>query len=321
MLDIWNPHAFIGISDILRKVKPDIVHTHNLNGLSLGSVSSVLSLGLPLVHTCHDFSLLCPFATLSCPFRDSGTCIKPSHLCKIYRILKKMFMDGKPDIVIFPSRATQRIYLDNRFFLKTKKQILYYCIPELPLQKAQKEKENGHFNLLYVGQLVQHKGVHILIEAFKSISDPNLRLDIVGEGGYKRYLQELAGNDPRIIFHGQIPVSSIRPYYENADITIVPSLWQEVLGIVILESFSASTPVIASNIGGISEIVKPGHNGFLFEPSDAKGLAVILERVIRNPELLKKISFNARESAGEFTVGEHVGKLLELYKEAQEISR
>ena len=232
-----------------------------------------------------------------------------------------MFIDGKPDMVIFPSRATQRIYLDNRFFLKTQKQILYYCIPELLVQKEQKKKENGHFNLLYVGQLVQHKGVHILIEAFKSISDPNLRLDIVGDGGCKRYLQELAGNDSRIIFHGQIPASSIRSYYENADITIVPSLWQEVLGIVILESFSASTPVIASNIGGISEIVKSGHNGFLFEPADAKALAVILERVIRDPELLKKLSFNARESAGEFTVGEHVGKLLELYKEAQEFSR
>lgn len=102
--DINNLHSNFLISRILREEKPDIVHTHNLDGLSLSVVKAVKNFGFNLVHTCHDFSLLCPYATLICPRKQNGFCEKPNFFCGIYRYLKKKAINDKPDCVIFPSK-------------------------------------------------------------------------------------------------------------------------------------------------------------------------------------------------------------------------
>jgi glycosyltransferase involved in cell wall biosynthesis len=315
-LDMNNPHSRFLISRILRKEKPDIVHTHNLNGLSLGVVLAVKDLGFNLVHTCHDFSLLCPYATLTCSGKRNVFCEKPNFFCGIYRCLKKKVINDKPDYIIFPSKSTMQIYQENGFFLNTQTDIVPCCIEAAPKFEVDKTGLKT-FDILYAGQLVYHKGVQILLDAFKALEYGFLRLHIVGDGEYKEELVRRAAGDKRVTFYGKVPNSQIGRFYSQADVTVVPSIWLEVLGIVILESLSSGTPVIGSDIGGIPEIIRDGFNGFVFKRGDSKSLAEILRKVVLDQGMLKKLRENSLVSAKVFMIDEHVLKLETIYQKVR----
>jgi len=318
ILDIWNLHAYLLIRSILKAEQPDIVHTHNLSGFSVSAVTAIKSLGLPLVHSCHDFSLLCPYATFACPLKKYQYC-SSSHFCsRLYQKSRELFIGTKPQEVIFPSKFSAGIFQRSNFFKGASSNILPYCVE--PSKAQSKHKRGEYFNILYVGQLVQHKGVHFLIEAFKGLPFQNIKLHIVGKGDYAGKLKALAGSDKRIIFHGSIPNNKLAQFYLSADVTVAPSLWPEVLGIVILESLSMGSPVIASSIGGITEIIQDGYNGFLFPAGDAQGLKDILEKLIRAPAVLEAIRQNARDSSLAFSTAEHCKRLIAIYRKAKGIN-
>ncbi len=320
LLDIFNFHAENTIFRIIKKERPDVVHTHNLNGFSLGIMKQIKKLRIPLVHTVHDFGLLCPYTNLVCvDSRSDGArsviCNYPKLPCIIYRKLKKNLSDNAADIIIFPSEATADIFHANKFFLDSRDTILPYCF-ELK-DKAEKEKKiNSFFDILFVGQLVKHKGVQVLIEAFRALPEEQARLHIVGSGDYTQWLKEMAAVDKRIKFYGKISHDHVRRFYEMADITVIPSIWPEVLGIVILESLSIGTPVIGSAIGGIPVIIKDGYNGFLFEPGNSAQLKQIIQNIMHDQGCLERLRFYAVESVTSFTVYEHTKKIVEVYQKA-----
>ncbi len=127
MLDIWNPHSFLAVRSILKQVNPDIVHTHNLNGLSL-SIGGILDRGaFKWVHTAHDFSFLCPLATLRCLHNASPyLCHRKISPCGVYRLLKKRLIDNRPDLVVFPTQACREVFRERGFFASQNHIILPY---------------------------------------------------------------------------------------------------------------------------------------------------------------------------------------------------
>ena len=312
-LDLWNPHSYLVIRQILNLIQPDIVHTHNLNGFSLSVIDAVGRARFPLMHTCHDFSLLCPYATFKCPLREDASCSRPLFVCNVYRQLKKAVIANKPAVVVFPSKSTQSEYVKNNFFPLSRQEVLHYCIGSVTMNTRER-KEEEPFNILYVGQLTEHKGVQVLINAFKGLSYGNANLHIVGSGDYGLTLKRMAGNDERIFFYGKVENADVTKFYAMADVTVVPSIWPEVFGIVILESFSHGVPVIGSNIGGIPEVIKEGYNGFMREPGDFQGLKDSLEKIIDNFFLLRSMRINALESSRLFDINKHVGELTKIYK-------
>jgi glycosyltransferase involved in cell wall biosynthesis len=231
-----------------------------------------------------------------------------------------MIIDNKPDIIIFPSQFTFDTYLKNNFFKNSAKEILYNCIEPIKVELS-KNLSDEYFNILYVGQLSQHKGVHVLIEAFKNLAYEKSKLHIVGDGDYESNLKKIAGGDTRIVFYGKVSNLDMGRFYHLADITVMPSLCQEVLGIVILESFSAGVPVIGSRIGGIPELIKDGHNGFIFKPGNHEELKSILEKIIFKRELLQQLKINALDSSRRFGIDAHIAGLEEIYKKAMGLNR
>ncbi len=102
--------------------------------------------------------------------------------------------------------------------------------------------------------------------------------------------------------------------YKMANVTVVPSILYDNSPMVVYESFMCSTPVVASRIGGIPELVKHGYNGFLFEPGDNTELAKILNMVSRDPEILKKLEIGAYKSSKKYDIEKHIDKLEEIYR-------
>lgn len=147
----------------------------------------------------------------------------------------------------------------------------------------------------FIGSISEHKGAHVLIEAVTSLpASLHCTLRIYGNEqdspNYARHLRALAGKDPRIVFLGTFPNAQIGEVLSDIDALCVPSIWLENIPLVLLSAQAAGVPILATNLGGMSEVVHHGVNGFVFPPSDHKALARIIGNLIRDPALLAKVT-------------------------------
>lgn len=167
----------------------------------------------------------------------------------------------------------------------------------------------------FVGTLAPHKGPDTLVRAFRRLPDSvDVTLAVHGGGkGYESYvgeLRDLAGDDPGISFPGAFSRGELRGVLEGLDVLVVPSRWYENAPGVIFEAFAAGMPVVATNLGGMSEFVRHEANGLLFAPDDAEDLARQLRRLAEEPGLLAEL----RAGIGPVkTVGGYADELLNLY--------
>ncbi len=148
----------------------------------------------------------------------------------------------------------------------------------------------------YIGQIIPVKGVHLLLSAFvsTSISDQaglSIYGDISKAPDYVEELKSLAkDNDKSIKFCGAFPHEQLGEILSEIDILVVPSAWHENNPRVIQEAFASKTPVIASNVGGITEFVKHEVNGLVFERNNVADLAHQLWRIVTEAGLLERLS-------------------------------
>lgn len=160
----------------------------------------------------------------------------------------------------------------------------------------------------YVGTLAHHKGVHVLVEAFRVVRG-EARLRVHGREtdfpDYAERLRALAGEDERIEFAGPFDVEQLGDVLLAVDVLVVPSIWYENTPFVVLEAFAAGVPVIATDLGGLSELVRDGVDGELFPRGDHADLARRMQALVDDRERIdayrrgvgpvKSLSRNASE--------------------------
>lgn len=174
----------------------------------------------------------------------------------------------------------------------------------------------------YVGRLVSEKGVPVLLGACSILAAQgfSFRLKIVGDGDQKKHLEQSSaelGLGSHVAFLGAIPVNEIPQLLHDAIAVIMPSIWEDVAPLVAYEQLMHGHLVIASDIGGLGEIV--GDVGLKFPPGDAHALAACMRRVIEEPSLAKDLRSRARQRAQEdFTLESMVANHLSVFKELAE---
>ncbi len=154
------------------------------------------------------------------------------------------------------------------------------------------------FRIVFVGRLVERKGVTHLIEAVRRLPvELRPHLTVIGEGPERQALEaqvQVAGLERRVAILGRIPDESLREAYAGSDVMVLPSILDsrgdtEGLGVVLLEAMSYGIPVVASDIGGITDIIESGKSGLLVPPADPERLAQALERIARDPALARRL--------------------------------
>ena len=135
------------------------------------------------------------------------------------------------------------------------------------------KKENAKLVLLYVGQIEYHKGITVLIDTVERLHSDEFELHIAGGGSLLEEIKKRTEKLPHVHIHGRVEKEKLRELYKTADITVVPSLCYENSPTVIFESFSFHTPVLASKIEGIAELIEEGKNGITCEAGNVNKLA------------------------------------------------
>jgi glycosyltransferase involved in cell wall biosynthesis len=169
----------------------------------------------------------------------------------------------------------------------------------------------------YLGQLEPHKGVHLLLAAFRQLihSPGACELILHGpppeESRYQRVLSELAHGNPSIIFAGPYPNRQVGQVLSGLDVIVVPSLWYESRPTVIVEAQAARTVVVAARLGGAAELVRHDEDGLLFETGCVESLAGQLQRLLDEPGLLARLQAGIRPVP---TITEEATALITLYE-------
>lgn len=172
-------------------------------------------------------------------------------------------------------------------------------------------KLRDSFYITFVGSLVKRKGVDLLIEAFKMIKDENITLLILGKGPLETVLKKMVEDDKRIEFLGYKEDSI--SYIKASDLFILPS-FSEGIPNVVLEALACETPVIATNVDGIPEIIENKVNGLLISPGNPKLIKEAIEYAIENYEEMKKFAKEGKRVLDKFRREVIVSKFEEIFR-------
>jgi len=181
------------------------------------------------------------------------------------------------------------------------------------------------FELLFVGRLVERKGVHLLLDALASLpAERRALLHVVGDGPDRAKLEEQARRlelGGRAIFHGFVSKEELQRRLETCDAFVLPAVVDakgdtEGLGVVLIEAMSYARPVIASAAGGIVDIVRDRRNGLLVPPGDAPALAAAIAGMMDDPARAREFGLNGREDvAANFSWDVIADRLAEIYRD------
>ena len=175
--------------------------------------------------------------------------------------------------------------------------------------------------VLYVGRLVEEKGLHTLIEAFEMLNHDNVSatLIIVGEGPIKEDLTaEVRKRGLQGVIHiiGFVDEAMLIALYRSSNIFVLPSVY-EPFGIAVLEAMASRIPVVVSDVGGLSEIVEHGLTGLKFQPSDPVSLAASIRRLLEEGSLARELTQNAyRMLAEKYSWDVAAERTLRVYERA-----
>jgi len=176
-----------------------------------------------------------------------------------------------------------------------------------------KNIQEEKLNLLYVGQLEEHKGIRFLIESL-SESEFNWQLNVIGTGSIKKDLVAIGKGN--VQFHGQVDNTEIGKYLSSTDVLVMPTLCYENSPTVISEAHHNNCLVLASDIGGIPDLVKDGANGILFTPRDVDAMAEAIIKLLLDRELRRKMGNEGKKLAyPAYDASVMVRKIEGLYKD------
>lgn len=291
---------------------PDIVHVHwpvphawfgavarAFGGSGTALVSSFYSVELHWVR--QRLPALTPFLRWTIESADAVTAISTSTASAVRRIADR-------DVRVIPFAAAVETAEGDA--------------PETPSASA----TGGPFTILFVGRLVERKGVEVLVQALSLLpAGLDVRLVVVGEGpraGAIRSAAERAGVSELVELTGRVGDDRLREAYTRADLFVLPAIVDakgdtEGLGVVLLEALRSGLPVVASDAGGIPDIVRDGETGWLVPPGDARALALAIAEVQADPaEASRRVDSGRQLTEERFSLPGIVEALSACYEDA-----
>jgi glycosyltransferase involved in cell wall biosynthesis len=337
---LYSLEAKRKFTQLIKDFQPDIIHIHNIyHQLSPSILDAAAHAKIPVVMHLHDYKLICPNHAL---FTEGAYCerCRPQHYlqCLKHRCVKNSLSAS--------ALATLEMYLHHSVLKIYEKRVNLFIAPSIFMKntvgrfgqdekkirviynpygqefssdnqtKEQTENKNTTDNnqenyFLYFGRLSEEKGLPILVQAAALAGQ---KVKIAGDGPEEAALQTLAAKlKAPVEFLGLKTAAELKPLIRDSQAVIIPSIWGENMPLSLLETFSLGKPVIASNIGGMPEIVHDKVNGLLCNPGDVKNLA---EKMLTISKLDgRALGKNARDAVKDLTPEKNTAAVITVYQE------
>lgn len=281
---IWNQQTYETVREILHQERPDVVHAHNTFPLMSPALHQAVAANrIPLVQTLHNYRLICAGATL---YRDGQVCedclrsLTPWPAVKraCYRGSRLATATTSAMMLVHGAAGTWKkisTYVVLTGFAKRK-----FVEGGLPAERIAIKPnflardpgigsgEGGY--ALFAGRLVEEKGVRSLLRAWQKL--PNRHLKIAGDGPLRPFVEQQARDMSHVECLGRCEHEAIIHLLKQARFLVFPSEWYEGLPMIIIESLACGTPVLASGLGSMAELIEDGVSGRLFVPGDIESL-------------------------------------------------
>ena len=300
-------HAVLRFArNLLQNGHYDLLHVAHPMRLT-AFAEAAIELGISYVLTLTDFWILCPKINLQTSF--GNLCFGPeagqvcSQLCPELqssfiqaRIASARKLLHAASAVVVPSQFAASII--QKEFADLRTTVIPHGVNVTPAHPNQRKSPNTVF--AYCGGLSPHKGVHTLLNAFRSLNHERAELRIYGaasaqEKDYEQRLHQLAANDERIKFCGAYSNESLGEVFQAIDVLVIPSLVYETYSFSLHEAFASNVPVIASAIGVLAEKVEDTVTGLTFAVGNQDELARKMMLLIENPSILQSMKRNLGE--------------------------
>lgn len=324
----------------LIEAAPDVVHVMHLMGLSPRFIGMAHDRGAAVVVSLQDFHFACPLVQLRkrsgelCDGPDGGrecarTCFAEEGPSARLRwglraaYYRRLLVTAER--LVCPSRYVAAYF--RAFGVDPARvRIVPNGVAIDPVDPAllarSTPKQRGILNLAFLGSVVIHKGLHVILEALRGAGLDAVELRVLGplaESGYVRRLRTEAAAIPgvKLRFYGPYATAELPYLLSDVDCVITPSEWPETFAIVTREAFVLGIPVVVTRLGALPEAVTDGENGFTFDPRRPEELAAILRRLVDEGGLIGRLREGARKTRV-WTVGEHADAVRAVYAEALE---
>jgi len=318
---VYSREARAQFGRLLHRLQPDLIHIQSLHGHITPSVLfEAENRDIPVVWTLHDYKLLCPnthflidgtgeiceacsggkffqAALKRCKKNSRAASTVASIEAYVHQWLK---IRDRVRFFISPSKFLRSKFIENNF---PAEQVIHLpnMLPEsFSMQRHPERTFEGQAEnyFLFYGRITNIKGIDTLLQAARI--KPGIRFKLVGaaDQAYKPVLQSLPSN---VEYSSPKTGRSLKREIMNARAVIVPSIWYENQPYSILEAFSQGKPVIASDLGGMPELVEDHKRGLLFAPGDADALATSISVLHHSPDQAKSYG----QAAQEYVFNEH----------------
>jgi len=332
---IWNRAAYRELRSLIRRVRPELCHFHNIFPLmSPAAYHAARAERTPVVVTMHNYRLACPGATLlrnGIPCEDCvGKAVAwPGILHGCYRDSHVASAGVAAISALHRLRGTWGIaerYIALTGFARQK--LIDGGLP------AHKITVKPNFisadpgvssvrqpNALFVGRLGPEKGIPTLIDAWRVLGK-RLPLKILGDGPLAPLVAQAARDGIGIEWVGSVDRTQVINEMQQAQLLVLPSICYEGLPLTLVEAFSTGLPVIASSLGSLPELVDHGRTGLLFRAGDPQSLIEAINLALDNPATLAVMRIEARRKYEDrYTADKNYAALLEIYKSVLESRR
>lgn len=325
---IWSGRTVHDLETLAVRFRPDVIHAHNTFPLVSPSLYWAANrLRVPVVQTLHNFRLMCLNALY---LRDEKVCEDCTGQLPWRGVVRGCYRGSKPASAVLGSMLAAHRFIGTyrskvaRFIALNEFCRAKFIEGGLPADRivikpnfvdAPPAPTTSRSGLLYVGRLSREKGIATLAQAMRLLT--GMHLNVAGDGPEAALLDAVPG----VTRLGSLSRDAVRKHMEQAVALVVPSIWFETFGLVVVEAFAAGMPVIASRIGALADIVSDGETGLLFEPGNAKDLADKLSWASRHPAEMAAMGVAARAKfEASFSPEANYQQLMDIYQQAIDFS-
>ncbi len=270
-----------GVFDrVLADFRPDVVHSHVVQGMSATAMTRPHRRGVAHVHTLHDYWLLCQRDSLV--RRDGTACTTRCGSCRaISGIRNQQIAHHPPDVVIGVSRAIAERHTAELAWMRDRTRVVYNPVADPRPRPTRQPGSPVTFG--FFGRLGADKGILSLLAAYERMRGPAVRLVIAGQGAEVAAVERAPGVD----YRGWVSGPAKDALFDELDCLVVPSEWADPAPLVVNEARSRGVATIGTRAGGIPELVAPVCAELLVEPGDVVALSASMTRFAERPDAFR----------------------------------